>query len=646
MTDMTIATLDLAALPDGEILRTLEPLSDAERTLLETWETPLTQWGGFNVSSDIGVETTATGRQLRFARTRSGATERALVAGDASLRDGRITAACRPVDMDMGHHVDRHDCTEALAGIVFRMQTSRWYYQFGIEGRRRAVLYRRRDDEWLALAAQNVEVADESITLNVDLDGDGIRATCPDLGVAFHVTDTMYDAGKAGFRTLGEATLSELRVAAAPWQERRNTTRAHMLEARFVERSSAVPDAGLVETIDVEALGGMLTYCDFAREGCFDLLLNCPDCTRALDASGEEMWRLDEPVRNLVLSRVHDGDRGRLIYAFAGARKVVDSPGVSGAVSSLTVQNEMVVIRGSDGEVLARAELPPEEGNMRHYDWSPGSAALRDPAGFDIVLREWRQDMGGGGGRVWAFDRNLNQLWYHQQEGAHYGHHWALAFCDVNGDGRDELLAGGHLYDGDGHVIWRHDRADEMWGIDGAQHYDAVALGNLSGDADVDPVAFLMGGSGGVYVVEARTGRTRAVHRIGHAQGRVICQLRDDLPGDQVVAVTRWGNFGIITLLAGDGTRLWTIQPDYVGQGCAQINWAGRNLLWTNTSRQVQALYDGHGQKVKTLTPLMQAYGEGPRKDVVTTVIRRGDDPRELLAVGSGGRLHLFGPAT
>ena len=135
------------------------------------------------------------------------------------------------------------------------------------------------------------------------------------------------------------------------------------------------------------------------------------------------------------------------------------------------------------------------------------------------------------------------------------------------------------------------------------------------------------------------------MHRIGHAQGRVICQLRDDLPGDQVVAVTRWGNFGIITLLAGDGTRLWTIQPDYVGQGCAQINWAGRNLLWTNTSRQVQALYDGHGQKVKALTELVQAYGDGPRKDVVTTVIRRGTDPRELLALGSGGKLHLFGPA-
>lgn len=642
--DTAIATLDLADLPEGEILRTLEPLSPAERTLLQTWETPLTQWGGFQVNSDISVESTPSGPQLRFARTRSGAAERALVTGDQSLRDCCITAVCQPVGEEMPPHVDRDDCTRALAGIVFRMQTSRWYYQFGIEGRGRAVLYRRRDDEWLALATRDVELPAGPVTLSVDLDGDGIRATCPELDVAFHATDTMYAAGKAGFRTLGEATLGELRVTAAPWQERRNAARADMLATAFEERSDRVPEAVLVDTLDLAALGGSPTFCDFASPGRFDMLLTGEDTFRALDASGEEMWRLDEPIRNPVLSRSHDRADGRLIYALSGERKVVDRANVSGEVTAQAVQNEMVVIRGRDGAVLARAELPVEEGDMRFYDWSPGSAALRDPEGFDIVLREWRQDMGGGGARLWALDRDLDQLWYHQQEGAYYGHHWALAFCDVDGDGRDELLAGGHLYDGDGTVIWRHDGAEEMWGINGAQHYDAVALGAFTADEDVDPMAFLLGGSAGVYVVDARTGRTRAVHRIGHAQGRVICQLRDDLPGHQILAVTRWGNFGIMTLLAGDGTRLWTIQPDYVGQGCAQINWAGRNLLWTNTSRQVQALYDGYGRKVNDLVELTRAYGDGPRMDVSTTVICRGDDPRELLALGSGTKLHIFGP--
>jgi hypothetical protein len=639
-----IAALDLSDLPEGEILRTLEPLSAAETAFLASWETPLIQWGGFRVNSDIVLESPASGPQLRFPATRSGAAERVIATGGEWLRDCCITTTFEPVGTEAQPHVDRDACRQSLAGIVFRMQTSRWYYQFAVEGRSRVVLYRRRDDEWHVLAHQDVVLPHGPITLQVELDGDGMRASCHELDVDILATDTMFTAGKAGYRTLGGSVLHDLCVTRAPWQERRNAARAAMLTSALAGRSCHVPDAVLVDTLDLEALGGTPTFADFAEPGRFDMLVTNEQGLRALDACGEEIWRVEEPVRNPVLSRTHDGDGGRLIYAFTGQRKIVDRASVSGDVAAQAVQNEMVVIRGGDGVILARAQLPVEKGDMRFFDWSPESAALQDPAGFDIVLREWREDMGGGGCRLWALDRNLNQLWFHQQEGAYYGHHWALAFHDIDGDGRDELLAGGHMYSNDGRVLWRHDRADEMWGINGAQHYDAVALGALSADPGVDPVAFLMGGSAGVYVVDAQTGQTRAVHRIGHAQGRVICNLREDMPGDQVIAVTRWGNFGIITLLAGDGSRLWTIQPDYVGQGCAQINWAGRNLLWTNTSRQVQALYDGFGRQVKALTELTRAYGDGPRMTVSATVVRRGREPRELLALGSQGKLRLFGP--
>jgi len=639
-----LAALDLTGLQEGEVLRPLEPLSAGERAFLETWETPLLQWGGFKVDSDIRVEAGTSGRCLRFARTRSGAAERVLATGDASLRECRIAAVCEPIDTESQPHVDRHHCTRALAGIVFRMVTSRWYYQFGVEGRRRLVLYRRRDDEWLELAARDVEFPDGPLTLTVELDGDGIRAFCPDVDLVFEATDTAFAAGKAGYRTLGESVLHDLRVEMAPWQARRNARQATQRATADAARARATPDAALVDTLDLASLGGAPVFADFAAEGRFDMLVATDAGLRGLDAAGEEMWRLDEPVRNPVLSRSCDAGGGRLIYAFTGERKVVERANVNGAVAATVVQSQMVVIRGRDGEVVARAELPAEEGDMRFYDWSPGSGSLQDPGGLDIVLREWRQDMGGGGCRLWALDRDLQPLWDHRQEGAHYGHHWSLAFCDIDGDGAEELLAGGYMYDGDGTVLWRHDRAEEMWAIDGAQHYDAVALGNLSGDADTDPVAFLLGGSAGVYIVDANTGQTRATHRIGHAQGRVLCQLRGDLPGDQVVAVTRWGNFGIITLLAGDGSRLWSIQPDYVGQGCAQVSWAGRNLLWTNTSRQVQGLYDGEGRLARPLPEVTRLYGDAPRMEVSTAVIRRGGDPQEYLALGARGSLYLFGP--
>lgn len=104
-----------------------------------------------------------------------------------------------------------------------------------------------------------------------------------------------------------------------------------------------------------------------------------------------------------------------------------------------------------------------------------------------------------------------------------------------------------------------------MLAVYGAAHYDAVALGALAGDPELDPVAMLISGSNGVYVVDALTGRTRVHHRVGHAQGCVLAKVRTDLPGQQVLVATRWGNMGILTLLSGRGERLWTIQPDYIG---------------------------------------------------------------------------------
>lgn len=52
----------------------------------------------------------------------------------------------------------------------------------------------------------------------------------------------------------------------------------------------------------------------------------------------------------------------------------------------------------------------------------------------------------------------------------------------------------------------------------------------------------------------------------------------------------------------------------------------------------------GFGCQLRALTEVIRAYGDGPRVDVTTTVIRRGDDPYELLTLGSGGKLRLFGP--
>jgi outer membrane protein assembly factor BamB len=647
-----VARLDLSGIPIGPVLKPMERVPDAERELFAAWEAPLSPWGGFNVGSglecadDDGIPVLAfVGDGRTF--TDSERWERAIVARGLDLRDGTLAAEVNPLAATAAPSDDIAVRTEALVGVVFRMETSRRYYQFAIEGRRRAVLFRRNDDEWFVLSEQPIDAPSGYVTLEVRLDGDAIRCSCAELGVAIHVSDTLFRSGKVGLRAVNQARVRRFEVTQTDGQRSRGEGRLAQAASELSLCGADIPDATVVRTYRTADLGGGPTFCDFIEQGRFDLLVQGKQL-RALTPEGNVIWEVPEKIVRCVFSR-DCGPNGRFIYGFAGKREERRARDVSGGEQTLTVENEMVVVEGRTGAILARAQLPPNVTTQRFFDWAPRSAALVNTDGTDIVLREWRDDLGGGGVRLWAYDRNLNLLWAHIQSGAHYGHHYALDFHDVDSDGREELLAGGVLYRGDGTVIWTHDRADELQRIYGASHYDAVLLGDLAGEAEDDPTAFLMAGSAGLYGVDALTGVTRVNHRIGHAQGRAFGKVRPDLPGTEVLAVTRWGNFGILTLFSGRGERLWTIQPDYVGQGATPVVWgkAGHRLIWTNTSRDAQAFYDGHGRLVKRLPELSRIWGNRMNREVgrAGSPVRIGTDPTDYLTLTVDGVLHVFGPA-
>ena len=185
-----------------------------------------------------------------------------------------------------------------------------------------------------------------------------------------------------------------------------------------------------------------------------------------------------------------------------------------------------------------------------------------------------------------------------------------------------------------------------MYSIWGAGHYDALVAGNFADDPQRDPVAFLIASSAGVHITDPLTGRTRAVHRIGHAQWGKVCKVRDDLPGQQVLAGTRWNNFGIMTLFSGRGDRLWTVQPDYVTQGSMPVQWLphGPQHIWVNTSAEGQGLYDGHGRLVIPFDSIRKLRRDRIYWDLRMHVLRRSPGDTDLLGVALDGRLLIFGP--
>ena len=633
-----VQQLDFEGCTEGGVLQPLNEPDERTRRYFAGWETPLAPWGGFGLDSGFAVVRDDGRSVLELTLPRS---ERALVAGAEWMRDYRVAAEIKPIDATAPPHVDRADCSEALIGIAFRISTSRHHYHFGIEGRRRAVFYRRADDEWFVLAEQAVELPAGYLTLEVELDGDGIRCRCDEVGVEFFCTDTTFREGKAGIRGIGRARVASVRILQTEAQEKRNQRRRNLREREVCERGEEISAPALVRTFDLTALGGMPTFYDFVCAGRYDMLI-AGKSLRAMTVEGELLWEIPYSVRNIVFSVGYAGS-GRLIYGFAGVRTSEELLSVTGAAGKSVLSDELWLIRGTDGEILARTELPTLDDAVRFVDLSPTSGNLTDTGGFDILVREWRKDMGNGGTNLWAYDKDLKFLW-HKAVSPSYGHHWAVQLHDMNGDGRDEILAGGTLLSAEGGVLWIHDLHEEMKRISGAGHYDAVTIGAFAEDESLDPIAFLVGGSAGVYVVDGLTGRTRMVHRVGHAQGRVVGKVRKDLPGEQVLVACRWGNMGILTLFAGSGDRLWTNQPDYIGQGSRPVRWGEDTFIWMNTSGAAQSFYDGYGRRVKELTELKRLWGNRMRRDVGTSVARMGDDTAEFLCLTVEGKMYVFGP--
>ena len=643
--------LPIEQLPCGEIAPPVD-LDHESWQLLQGWDDPLAPRTATKMPSGKtridydglpAIEwqpDNATQRPLEVGN------ERALVTGEPTWREYSVECRLQGIETHAGPTNDGSFIETARAGIAFRIETSRRHYYFCLEAMRRLVLYRRIDDEWFVLAARDVAYTctfdyhhdDPIITLRVELDADGIRATCPELSVDFFVTDTTIPAGRVGFRALGACRLFDFRIAMTTSQRTANDrlTQAHKQQsARLAE---SVPPECQVDEIRLPDDCQLLQCADFCRPGRNDLLFQGPAGLLATTWDGDQLWRFEERTGDLRIA-TDLLDDSRRIYTLVGYQPVPDT--------DIALPTEIVSLDGATGATLARTEMPldPYRDDVSVYLFGIETGCLTSDRGFDFILRHCRAGMEGGGNDLWAYDGDLNPLW-HQTVTPPYGHGGAVHLADLDADGRSEVIAGGTVVTAGGDLLSQHDMAEEMYSIWGAGHYDALVAGNFADDPQADPVAFLIASSAGVYITDPLTGRTRAVHRIGHAQWGKVCKVRDDLPGQQVLAGTRWNNFGIMTLFSGRGDRLWTVQPDYVTQGSMPVQWLphGPQHIWVNTSAEGQGLYDGHGRLVIPFDSIRKLRRDRIYWDLRMHVLRRSPGDTDLLGVALDGRLLIFGP--
>lgn len=625
--------LPIKELPLGNIIYTMEP-EHPNWKILDGWDTPQCVRGGHR--RNAYVDRVEHDGKPCLEWLRGDATDQSFVTGEKYWRNYSVKCQIQPLQAVSG--ITNDDALRnARAGLILRMETSRCFYTCCIENQRRMVIYRRMDDEWFPLAECPFDSMDKIVTLEAEADGDTIYFRCPELDLEIQATDTLISSGHVGFRALGSCRLFELEVQVTPKQKQGNQARCPA-PVKITQ-----PDAEKVAELNLANDRVLLTSTDFYQKDRNDLLWHTPAGLVAETWDGEELWRLDDATALCEFSPwLKDGSRR--IYALSGCRSVETRETVRGFDMTRPIADELVAVDSTNGKVINKTKLPEfaNEDDLRFVDFGVDTGRLFGGEPVDVVVRNWRKSLWGAGEDIWAYDGNLKQRWY-ARVWPPYGHHNAIHFFDVNGDGKDEIVAGGVLLSPDGETIWIHDQADEMLAHPYGFHYDAIQVGNYTDDQAKNPVVFMAGGSAGLYVVDAKTGKTTAIHHTGHTQWVLECKMRDDLPGKQVLSGTRWGNFGIISLFSGHGERLWTIQPDFIGEGSKPVQWLpdGPQHLWHNTSPEAMGLYDGYGKLVQPLEAIRELITG--KYQCQTQVLKRKPDGTDLLGVQVDQTLHLFG---
>jgi hypothetical protein len=254
----------------------------------------------------------------------------------------------------------------------------------------------------------------------------------------------------------------------------------------------------------------------------------------------------------------------------------------------LSSRSEMVVLDGVTGRERRRMPLPEglEVADCITFADLRGLGRPQDI----IVKNRYTQ--------LWAFTDDWELLWTWCSPDDSKTCHHPTPF-DIDGDGRDEVLAGYTMLDHDGQAMWtfRTDTVDLSQG-----HLDcARVVRSAEGPEDT---RLLITGCG-AHLVAMIDGLGKPIWEVTgrHFESADAGTLRDDLPGPQVIVDIDHEEYGKseVWLLDGEGRHVGTFVTGY-GRHHRLIDWNSDGLdevLITNARR----IFDGHGRCVAHLGP-------------------------------------------
>lgn len=648
-TEATHLAMPIQEAPEGSVLCPVHPAPETDACFAD-WESPFV-WR--HVPSRIEADHFFRGEKcLHFSFERREPKQiwmanwslwydTALVTRDDTPADATIEATLGFEEVTTGYGSDNNAHVNPWVGIVARMQDVRRYYFYCIEYPNKVTLYRREDDQWHVVGRHHQRLnVWTPYTLKLAMRGSRFEAFV-DGAPVFQVHDYAYRTGRAGVRASCSGGMTAWTLTAEERGTRAHAqVRAAAAEALTTARA-AVAAPVLKAAVDLAPIGIMGNI----QAGAFTRAAKPMQLLGQLREGHEHNARM---VQEGDSHAVFELD-GSVIWkaAIPGmTRCMPTTPNAEGLSHVMGFSKDrLYLVDGATGRILIE----------RPYD-----SLIHPPAKPMSFLPNTQVDLTGSGSPrayiltqganapgFWVVDENLECLWYAETPtGLGHGNH--VAVCDIDGDGREEIFAGGAVFDAEGNQLWEQPEIVERLLAPNAGHVDSAVMG-FFGEPGDPPTLHMAASSAGHLVVDARTGQMLAAHPQGHCQGICAGAFDPETPGLQVASCNRWGNYGLTGVYSGMGRRVGRFQPDYETDDPEAANWSadGRELILIGGDGRRVGLYDIQGRRVVDLTPFAPTVERfvfrGANGDKLAC--RLYDDPRDAILLRSRETLHIIVPA-
>jgi rhamnogalacturonan endolyase len=557
-----------------------------------------------------------TGKYIETLGASPACDNRIIVAGDPAWRNYRLRAVVTPLD------TEGNDVPAGICGVVARYAHARSYLALVLDRDRQLKLLQRKGDEFTVLAARPLEFClGQSLTLTLTIDGATIIGTAGPYSGATHVSATLPElnaasnadadlqGGRVGYIADVTARFGPFSVECTDAETARLENAKAKTISALTQSRARYPKMKLERTIPLGGLvnGRNLRLVDVNGDGKPEIVLAQSSskiakqfsltrltCLTVLDLAGKVLWQAGVPDPDAPLIdgdlpfQVHDlyGDGGKIVVCVFGY--------------------DIQVRDGRSGKVLFSAATPETGKFPVGMDFKEVSSSFGAPWGdetenMNVSSIAFCRTLGSASREILVKDDYhhlavldalsdipLQLLMRHR--GNHGNYPW---IGDIDGDGRDEILAGYSLLGAEGKRIG----ALPLSGRARA----AVVLDPLHASGEAKRA--IIAGDEGLIVAPLEAFRNSAQHMHGNHQGHTarlaLAKFRSDVPGLQIATITSEGSPGIVRLHDACGRLLWTRELSGAGATGTPINWTGRSeelMLYSMASGL--GLLDGHGDVV------------------------------------------------